>query len=82
MLPGQAAVTQLACVLNVRQPPDHILQLAEGVEAEMAIAGVPQTQLLHAPCSQANGLLHLQVKQVQLVPGPLHLGGKSTLHRP
>jgi len=28
------------------------------------------------PCSQADGLLHLQVEQVQLVLGPLRLGKK------
>jgi hypothetical protein len=45
----------------------------------MAIAGMPQSRLLRVLCSQADGLLHLQVKQVQPVLGPLHLGKKSML---
>ena len=57
LLPNQAAVTQLTCVLNVRQPPDHLLHLVEGMEAKMAIAGMPQPWPLYARCSQTDGLL-------------------------
>ena len=48
----------------------------------MAKSGMPQPQLLGVPCCQAHRLLHLQVKQVQLVSGPLHLGKKSLLPVP
>ena len=61
---------------------DHLLHLVEGIEDEMAIAGVPQPWLLHALCSQANELLHLQVKKVRPVLRPLHLGMKSLLSGP
>ena len=66
-------------VLDVRQPSHHLLQPTKSVEAEMSIPGMPQPWLLHAPCSQADGLFHLEVEQVQLIPGPLHLGKKSLL---
>ena len=45
----------------------------------MAEPGMPQAWLLGVPCCQAHRLLHLQVKQVQLVLGPLHLGKKALL---
>ena len=48
----------------------------------MAISGMPQPRLLYLSCSQADGLLHLQVEQVQPVLGPLHLGKKSLLPVP
>ena len=48
----------------------------------MAIPDMPQPWLLRALCSQADGLLHLQVEQVQPVPGPLHLGKKPRLPVP
>ena len=48
----------------------------------MAIAGVPQPRCLRALRSQADGLLHLQVDQVQPVSGPLHLGKKPLLSVP
>ena len=82
LLPDQAAVTQLTCVLDMRQPSHHLLQPTKSVEAEMAIPGMPQARLLRVPCSQANGLLHLQVEQVQLVSGPFHLGKKPLLPVP
>ena len=66
-------------VLDVRQPSHHLLQPTKSVEAEMSIPGMPQPRLLRAPCSQADGLLHLQVEQVQLVLGPLHLSKKPLL---
>ena len=48
----------------------------------MSIPGMPQPRLLHAQCSQADGLLHLEVKQVQPIPGPLYLGKKPLLPVP
>ena len=45
----------------------------------MAELGMPQPWLLRVPCSQVDGLLHLQVEQVQPVSGPLHLGKKPLL---
>ena len=48
----------------------------------MAEPGMPQPRLLCAPCHQVDGLLHLQVEQVQLVLGPLHLGKKPLLSVP
>ena len=45
----------------------------------MVEPGMPQPWLLGVPCCQAHRLLHLQVKQVQLVFGPLYLGKKSLL---
>jgi len=72
-------VSTVAYVLNVRQPLDHLVHLAEGIEAEMSIAGMPQPWLLHALCSHGDELLHLQVKKVQSVMRHLHLGMKSLL---
>ena len=48
----------------------------------MAEPGMPQPWLLGMPCCQAHRLLHLQVEQVQPVPGPLHLGKKALLPVP
>ena len=48
----------------------------------MAELGMPPPWLLRVPCSQADGLLHLQVKQVQLVLGLFHLGKKALLPAP
>ena len=48
----------------------------------MAEPGVPQPRLLRAPRRQADGLLHLQVEQVQPILGPLHLGKKPLLSVP
>ena len=48
----------------------------------MSILGMPQPWLLRAPCSQADGMLHLEVEQVQLVQGPLHLSKKLLLSVP
>ena len=48
----------------------------------MAIPGMPQPRLLRAPCSQADGLLHLQVEQARPVPRSLHLGEKALLPVP
>ena len=45
----------------------------------MVEPGMPQPWLLRMPCCQAHRRLHLQVEQVQLVPGPLHLGKKPLL---
>ena len=59
LLSDQAAVTQLAYVLDMRQPSHHFLQPTKSVEAEMAVLGMPQPWLLRVPCSQADGLLHL-----------------------
>jgi len=66
-------------VLDVRQTSHHLLQPTKSVEAEMSIPGMPQPRLLCAPCSQADGLLHLEVEQVQPILGPLHLGKKLLL---
>ena len=40
---------------------------------------MPQPWVLRAPCSQADGLLHLEVEQVEPILGPLHLGEKPLL---
>ena len=40
---------------------------------------MPQPRLLGVSYRQAHRLLYLQVKQVQPVQGPLHLGKKSLL---
>ena len=48
----------------------------------MTEPGMPPPQLLRVPCNQADGLLHLQVEQVQPVPEPLHLGKKLLLPVP
>ena len=66
-------------MLDVGQPSDHLFQPTERVKTEMAELGMPQPWLLGVPCSQSDGLLHLQVKQVHLVLGPLHLGKKPLL---
>ena len=71
LLPSQAAVTQLASVLDVGKPSDHLLQPTKRVEAKMSEPGMPQPRLFRVLCSEADGLLHLQVKQVQLVLRPL-----------
>lgn len=59
LLPGQAIVTQLACMLDVGQPAHHLFQLTERVEAKMAIAGVAQPWLLRVLRREADRLLHL-----------------------
>ena len=41
LLSSQVTVTQLACVLDVGQPWDYLLQPTERVEAEMAKPGMP-----------------------------------------
>jgi hypothetical protein len=69
-------------VLDVRQPSHHLLQPTKSVKAEISIPSMPQPRLLYALCSQADGLLHLEVEQVQPVLGPLHLGKKPLLHIP
>ena len=43
---------------------------------------MPQPRLLHAPCSQADGLFHHEVEQVQPILEPLHLGKKPLLSVP
>ena len=48
----------------------------------MSILAMPQPRPLRALCSQADRMLHLQVEQVQLVPGPLHLDKKPLLSVP
>ena len=48
----------------------------------MAELGMPQPRLLKVSCRQAHRLLHLQVEQVQPVPGPLYCGKKALLSVP
>ena len=69
-------------MLNVRQPSHHLLQPTKSIEVEMSIPGMPQPWLLRVPCSQVDGLLHLEIKQVQPILGPLHLGKKLLLPIP
>ena len=62
LLPGQAAVTQLPCMLDVGQHSDHLLQPTEHIETEVAEPGMPRPWLLGVPRRQAHRLLHLQIE--------------------
>jgi hypothetical protein len=84
LLRQHADVTELLHMVEARQASHHLLgnEPPQGLEVEVPEALVPLPRLVVPTSSEAEGLCHLHMENVETICAPGYLGNKATLAIP